>query len=662
MPHDQRQPVRASRTAIRGRASVATSFCRQDTRARRPKPRSNVFGLESLEARFVLDASGTGTLPDYVVNPTLATSPAELAEAAAYRDVHGPGLLTGTGPLGKIGFDLSLAYEDYYYGSGSDIAGMPTGSGNVTYANSDLQILNNSIAFDAVPSGGIAALQTSLIAIGATGLQSASNEISAWIPVSDLASLANLSDLSYARALYKPVVRTGSVESQGDAAINAVAARANYDVTGAGVTVGVISDSFNTSGNGSEAADVASGDLPAAGVDVLGDMPDGTDEGRGMAQIIHDVAPGAAIDFDTGGTGDVTLAGAIDALQAAGANIIVDDVGPPDEAFFQDSLASQAIDNVVAEGVSYFSAAGNDANQSYESAFVPSTVKGPAGGVLMNFATSGAAVTQQEITIPAFDSLDLNFQWNQPFASLGGAGATSQVNVYVLDSSGQIVGSGNDPVVGGDAQQLLEYTAGATNQNFYLEFELVSGPAPTQIKYILDDDGGGATIDTNPTNSSTDFGHTNAAGAIGVAAAPYYETPAFGVSPPELEDFSSLSGTPIYIDDSGNYLQTPVVRQSLSVTGPDGVNTSFFGDQGDMLPDNPGEFNFFGTSAAAPHVAAVAALMMQASGGPSSLTESQIRTALDSSATTITVRTNNFNTSESIPITGTTNGYNYLAG
>ena len=120
----------------------------------------------------------------------------------------------------------------------------------------------------------------------------------------------------------------GAVTSQGDAAMRADVARATFGVDGTGVTVGVISDSFNCLG-GAE-ADVASGDLPP-GVVVLAESPDcsvswGSDEGRAMMQIVHDVAPGATLVFHTGVGGQPSLAAAILALADAGADVIVDDI------------------------------------------------------------------------------------------------------------------------------------------------------------------------------------------------------------------------------------------------------------------------------------------------------------------------------------------------
>jgi hypothetical protein len=144
-----------------------------------------------------------------------------------------------------------------------------------------------------------------------------------------------------------------------------------------------------------------------------------------------------------------------------------------------------------------------------------------------------------------------------------------------------------------------------------------------------------------------------------VGAAFYFQTPACGTSPAVLETYSSLGGAPILFDVNGVRLATPVVRQKPDFVGPDGVNDTFLGftlanggytgSNGELdtsistCQNNPSYPNFFGTSAATPHAASIAALMLQAN---SAVTPTQIYTALRSSA---------------LPMGGTS-GYNAASG
>ena len=154
----------------------------------------------------------------------------------------------------------------------------------------------------------------------------------------------------------------------------------NYD--GTGMSIGFLSDSFNTSGsNPSASQDVTNRDLPGAAnptntqqVVVLEEGPSGsTDEGRGMVQIGHKMAPKARLAFATADAGEVGFANNIRALaalpgfskpplfqQGFKADVICDDVGYLDEPFFQNGVIGDGIDDVYAAGVSYFSSAAND--------------------------------------------------------------------------------------------------------------------------------------------------------------------------------------------------------------------------------------------------------------------------------------------------------------
>ena len=75
-----------------------------------------------------------------------------------------------------------------------------------------------------------------------------------------------------------------------------------------------------------------------------------TDEGRAMLQIVHDVAPGAALAFYTGDNSEADFAHGIGALAAAGAKVIADDIGYFDEPFYQDGIVAQAVDAVAGPG------------------------------------------------------------------------------------------------------------------------------------------------------------------------------------------------------------------------------------------------------------------------------------------------------------------------
>jgi Subtilase family len=169
---------------------------------------------------------------------------------------------------------------------------------------------------------------------------------------------------------------------------------------------------------------------------------------------------------------------------------------------------------------------------------------------------------------------------------------------------------------------------------------LKSGPTPGRIKVVVEDDGAGSTINQFATNSGTVQGHPSAAGAAAVGAVFFPNTPSCGTATPVLEYFSSAGGDPILFDTNGKLLPTPVIRQKPDFVGPDGGNDTFLGftiagtgivDNSNVAAcaNNASYPNFFGTSAATPHVASIAALLLQAD---PSLTPAQIYSVLQQSA------------------------------
>lgn len=476
------------------------------------------------------------------------------------------------------------------------------------------QIDGNRVAIEAVATdqnGG--ALLQQLLALGLQNALAYKGIVFGYLPIDQIDDLKNISTLAFARPAYKPQHNTGSVTSQGDQALKADVARTTYSVTGAGSKVGVISDSYNALGGGP--AGVGSGDLPA-NVQVLDDdlTVGNTDEGRAMAEIVHDVAPGADIAFNTANRGQAGFAQGIKDLANAGCNIIVDDIIYFFEPFFQDGVIAQAVDEVVStKNVTYFSAAGNQARSSYESTYKPysSTVSyGVNRGTPHVF--SGTDV-RQTITVPAGGEVFLIFQWDSPFQSVSGApGAQTDMDLLVLIGGTYYSAfSGISNNIGGDPIEFIDLVnSGSTPASLEVVLVKRSGPDPTYIKYV--NYGSNLTIEYD-TKSGTSLGHNNSSLGIGVGAAPFSKTPAFDntLTTAVVEPFSSAGGTPVFLTPTGTRINgnTGVIRQQPQITSVDGGNTTFF--YADSNIDTDALPNFFGTSAAAPHAAAVAALLQE---------------------------------------------------
>lgn len=425
--------------------------------------------------------------------------------------------------------------------------------------------------------------------------------------------------------------------------------------------VGVLSDSFSTtegvrdeqttpaigqSGVLRGAKNQRSGDLPAE-VDILLDLRSpnaGIDEGAGMAELIHDIAPGVAQAFHTAFVSQASFADGIRRLwQEAGCTVVVDDVIYFAEPVFQDGIIGIAAENAVRNGVPYFSAAGNFYDRSIRFSYRDinpnaSETANPPLGLDLHRWPNGTAFLP--IQVPPGAAFPLAVQWNQPFGSiLGSSGAEVDLDVYlftepsaqsaVFASSRDRQGTTGTPF--GDAIELLT----------------VANPtaAPLTVYLALDHfDGNQSTIPQNPSQplmihmffigagplntlvndvginpAPTIFGHQIGEGVFAVAAVPWWESPRFnpGFGPTnqiDPEDFTSLGGVYTQMfNDTGAY--EPRVLSAPSFAAVDGNNTTFFGSfelprelEGyENVPDNfP---NFFGTSAAAPNAAAIAALM-----------------------------------------------------
>lgn len=373
--------------------------------------------------------------------------------------------------------------------------------------------------------------------------------------------------------------------SEGDVAHRANLARTTFAVDGAGVKIGVLSDGLD-----SLSVVQASGDLGP--VNILPGQIGTGDEGTAMLEIVYDLAPGATLYFATAKSGMAQFASNITALANAGCDVIVDDWFYYAEPAFQDGIVAQAVADFVANGGLYFSSAGNSGNRNdgqsgvWQGDFNPDATE----PTLHNFGSS----TLDQIVQDAPQGFVL--QWSDPFAGSG-----NDYDLYLTDAQGNTIDTSNNTQDGNDDPfEFLE--SQYDDVNLYLAVELYAG----NPRFIWLNTHRGVLYYATSGQTS---GHATVFGAFGVAAvdATMAAGPGgtFNGSEP-VETFSSDGPRRVFFDRSGvpltpgNFSSTGgSVRYQPRIAAADGVATSA-----------PGFNPFYGTSAAAPHAAAMAALVL----------------------------------------------------
>jgi Subtilase family len=643
-----------------------------------------------------------------------------------------------------------------------------TASGGLELQDSELTIRDakGRVLIDLTPREGVnrAAFQRRAEALGLVvdATDPSYGTLEGYAPVDAITDLAGMAGTGTIVKALRPYTNAGSVQSQG-VEFQRVDKVQDRGIDGSGVTIGALSDSFDTAttdvfGNPlaiHAADDVASGDLPGPGnprnsqpVVVLQDAGGGYDEGRAMLQIAHDVAPASKLCFATAYGGQLNFADNIRSLAdkagACGADVVVDDITYFDEPMFSDGVISDAIDDVAAQGVSYFSSAGN---QGQQNAWQSPVRLLPAGqglaGTNLDFTYVDPALydggLQDADPGPGSDVAQtiqlgsaggyIDFQWDDPFdpngptlgASLfhatgelsapdsapeytftpttgelgtqvlfnvdGVPSGSTDVILTVVKPDGTVLGpqdTGTSPEVlattldqAGDYTIIVTGYAGAegpftvdvfpivepskVTTDFNLLFFSMSGSylgaiadvntltgrpqeivglgGPAEYQMVISRSGTGSfgaselrivnfddvwfTEYHNPFAQAV-FGHHNAAGGSSVAA---YNT----FRPYQPEYFTSPGGKiQVKFDSDGNRYPRTQIRQEPKFASTDGANTTFF--VSDTIRDPDTDPNFFGTSAAAPHAASIAALVLQKKGGPGSVSPERMRALLQGSA------------------------------
>ncbi|HEV2726786.1 MAG TPA: S8 family serine peptidase, partial [Solirubrobacterales bacterium] len=310
------------------------------------------------------------------------------------------------------------------------------------------------------------------------------------------------------------------------------------------------------------------------------------------------------------------------------------------EPFFQDGPVAVAVNRVTEDGKTYLSAAGNDnvfdsggneissweAPSFRDSGTCPVAVASLAGfnGThCMDFNPVAGTDTAFGITVEAGETLTIDLQWAEPWD-----GVLTDLDAFVL-SGGAIVASSYEENAGPSGTQrpveVLQWeNDSATSKTVQLVVNRFSGLSP-RLKFIFLQ--GGVSAIEYPEPGGEDvagpsiYGHAGAGSAISVAAVPFSNGNV-------VEPYSSRGPVTHYFGPvEGPLPAAPLVTPDLipkpDLAATDCGATTFFA----FL--SGGTWRFCGTSAAAPHAAAVAGLVRQAK---PSLSEQEVRDALEDSA------------------------------
>jgi subtilisin family serine protease len=407
------------------------------------------------------------------------------------------------------------------------------------------------------------------------------------VPASALRSVSETAGVAHVRAPFKPARK--EVVSEGVVTTHAREYGARSGASGAGVTVAVLDAGF------ARAKDLVGSELPAdaSATDFVLDRLDSFagEHGTACAEIVHDMAPDAKI-LLAGFEDDVTWAQAVDQLAGAGVRIVSHSIGfdnlfPPDG----NNYYTQKVDAAAAAGVLFVTAAGNEGEKYYQGTWRDANGNGfmEFGGGATELLPVGASAGGSQVVL----------RWDDAF---GASGHDYDLLIVTADFAANPVLSADNPAIVAAAADLQD-GAGTPREIASIEVPedqvlyavVVHDPASPRNAaqrfwlWASDGVGGGLAVASGTLSMPGD-----ARGALTVGAV----TLGGGV-----ESFSSRGPT------ADN-------RVKPDIAGPDGVSTAAYGGA-----------PFLGTSAATPHVAGAAALILSRNPG---LGASALRAALES--------------------------------
>ncbi len=470
-------------------------------------------------------------------------------------------------------------------------------------------------------------------ALGARGVVSDpfNAVVEMWLPPQNLLQAGSLPGLLSVTVPHYAVVRevvprasnTPNYDTAGSNALGAVAYANATGATGSGISVGVISD-----GAQSYQTDVSEGYLPS---NIYIDPNDATaygssgNEGSAMMQIVYDSAPGVHLGF-CGPSTDVEFLKCLSDFEGTGfkANIIVDDLGFPGVAMFQNGTFASGVAQFAQSNpnVHLVTAAGNDNGAYWQGSWTPMslspslTLNGVTYTEANNFGTSHFPVGYATISVQPNDTDYWILEWADPWLTPAG-----DYDVVVYDGNPNTTGSkivacnqgtdlgssgctfattpgtspGPNPVQG----NAYDNTTGAVIK-LYIEVLLRNGTSPSGLLKLItgSEASNGLTLDPNYPFGSI-YGQSALPEEFTAGAMDVYDV---GSPSASIESYSSTGPVEFEYSSLTSTTASPTSIPKPDITGVDGVTIN---PVGSFKPP------FFGTSAAAPHIAALLALLME---------------------------------------------------
>lgn len=371
---------------------------------------------------------------------------------------------------------------------------------------------------------------------------------------------------------------TGAVIiTEGDSILKTDQVREKYKVNGTGVRIGVISNGVDN------LADVqTAGELPR-NVVVLSNTRGGV-EGTQMLQIIHDIAPGATLFFHDYGGSPQQFNDAIDALLKMNCSIIVDDVGWIKLPVYEDGVTALHVKNALLKNkdLVFISSAGNNALEHYHGMYYKT------GATLHDFSQGTSERKNMYVRIPGGGKVQVVLKWDDKYGK-----SNNDYDLYLIDYSTKelIEKSENKQEGNSDPFEYIRWiNTGTTPVYAEVLVKNHNGLAkPRNLDVIVLTTPGTDVGRENIVTEDSIYGHSAIPEVITVAAV--------SANDPQLnEPFSSQGPVTIMFPMNDT-------RKKPDIAGIDAVNV--YGEAGNKEL-------FSGTSAAAPHIAGLLALVKSA--------------------------------------------------